>query len=51
MPDLIRKLLTDGKRVASFPVHEYWLDIGQFKDYQQAQTDFERGDFKTEGIA
>ena len=39
MTDLIASLLKDGRRVVSFPVHEYWLDIGQHEDYVQAQAD------------
>jgi NDP-sugar pyrophosphorylase family protein len=39
MPDLITLLLARGWRVVSFPIHEYWLDIGEHADYQQAQTD------------
>jgi len=42
MTDLISKLLSEGRRVTSFPIHEYWLDIGQHADYQQAQTDVQR---------
>jgi dTDP-glucose pyrophosphorylase/CBS domain-containing protein len=43
--DLIQQLLDDGAKTASFPVREYWLDIGQMPDYQQAQVDVENGDF------
>ena len=39
MPDLIQHLISEGRPVISFPVHEYWLDIGQINDYEQAQTD------------
>ena len=39
MPDLIRKLIEEGRRVVSFPVHEQWVDIGQAEDYQRAQQD------------
>ncbi len=39
MPDLIKQAIAEGKRVVSFPVREYWLDIGQHADYQQAQED------------
>lgn len=42
MTDLISRLLVQGRRVASFPVVEYWLDIGQPADYQQAQRDIKR---------
>lgn len=39
MTDLIQKLVQKKKTVVSFPVHEYWLDIGQHADYLQAQKD------------
>ena len=39
MPDLIARLVVEGRRVVGFPVHEYWLDIGQAEDYQRAITD------------
>ena len=39
MTDLIDHLLELGRRVVSFPIIEYWLDIGQQADYEQAQMD------------
>lgn len=36
MTDLIAGLLAEGRSVVSFPIHEYWLDIGRLEDYQQA---------------
>lgn len=45
MTDLIEKLLQVGDVVTSFPVHEYWLDIGRLKDYIQAQADADKGKF------
>ena len=39
MPDLIERLIADKRRVVSFPVHEYWLDIGHVDDYQRANSD------------
>jgi dTDP-glucose pyrophosphorylase len=39
MTDLIQKLLDSARPVVSFPVMEYWLDIGQPADYEQAQED------------
>ncbi len=39
MTDLIKILLKEGHLVASFPIVEYWLDIGQHADYVQAQKD------------
>jgi NDP-sugar pyrophosphorylase family protein len=41
MTELIERLLADGQPVVSFPISEYWLDIGQPADYQKAQADFE----------
>lgn len=43
MTDLIQWLIDAGKKVVSFPVSEYWLDIGQQADYVQAQKDVENG--------
>lgn len=40
MTELIQRLVADGRRVVSFPVREYWLDIGQHEDYRQAQQDY-----------
>lgn len=45
MTDLIRRLLEENRRVVSFPVVEYWLDIGRPADYEQAQADFQEGRF------
>jgi dTDP-glucose pyrophosphorylase/CBS domain-containing protein len=39
MPDLIAALLGAGRRVVSFPIVEYWLDIGRLPDYEKAQHD------------
>jgi len=47
MTDLIQWLLDAGRTVVSFPVREYWLDIGQTADYEQAKMDIENGRLKT----
>jgi dTDP-glucose pyrophosphorylase len=39
MTDLIETLLKEGHNVVSFPISEYWLDIGQHGDYARAQKD------------
>ena len=39
MPDLISRLVAEGRRVISFPIREYWLDIGQVEDYERALAD------------
>lgn len=43
MPELIQRVLDEGRRVASFPLHEYWLDIGRVEDYERAQRDANGG--------
>lgn len=43
MPDLIKTILAGGKRLVSFPIREYWMDIGQHVDYKQALEDAENG--------
>jgi dTDP-glucose pyrophosphorylase len=48
MTDLIQWLLKAGKPVVTFPIREYWLDIGQHEDYIQAQADFKNGRFPFE---
>lgn len=47
MTDLIDHLLAKQRPVASFPIVEYWLDIGQHADYQQAQEDVRSGKFES----
>ncbi len=42
MTDLIESLIADDKNVVSFPIMEYWLDIGQHADYEQANLDHEK---------
>lgn len=39
--DLIQWLLDSDCTVVSFPIIEYWLDIGQPSDYEQAQNDMQ----------
>jgi dTDP-glucose pyrophosphorylase/predicted transcriptional regulator len=39
MTDLIEAALAAGARVGSFPIREYWLDIGQLADYERAEGD------------
>jgi dTDP-glucose pyrophosphorylase/CBS domain-containing protein len=43
MPELIERLLRDGRMVVGFAVREYWLDIGQLDDYRQANVDVSAG--------
>jgi dTDP-glucose pyrophosphorylase len=43
MTDLIERLLAEERTVVSFPITEYWLDIGQPEDYERAQRDLADG--------
>jgi len=45
MTDLIQRLIDDGRSVVSFPILEYWLDIGEAEHYHQAQVDVASGRF------
>lgn len=40
MTDLIAKALEKGARVISFPVTEYWIDIGNLEDLRRATEEF-----------
>jgi NDP-sugar pyrophosphorylase family protein len=40
-PDLIKRLIADGEKVASYPFDGYWLDIGRPDDYSVAIDQFE----------
>jgi NDP-sugar pyrophosphorylase family protein len=40
MPDLLKLLLKQGKKVNCYRSECYWQDIGRFDDYQQASADF-----------
>lgn len=37
--DLIEKLIEHNKKVVSYPLLGYWLDIGKHEDFQKAQED------------
>jgi dTDP-glucose pyrophosphorylase len=39
MTELIDLALASGARVGSFAVREYWLDVGQFADFERANED------------
>jgi len=45
LPELIERLLAGNRRVVSFPIREYWLDIGRADHYDQAQADVAAGRF------
>ena len=40
-PDLVKRLLAYGKKVMSYPFDGYWMDIGNYSDYERATEEFE----------
>ena len=38
MPTLLRKELASGNSINTFPILDYWIDIGRKEDYEKAQT-------------
>ncbi len=43
MPQVIERILAAKGNVVSFPLREYWLDIGKPDNYRRAQIDVEAG--------
>lgn len=43
--DLMQNLLEDKKRLISYPVRQYWLDIGKPEDFEKAKSDILHLDF------
>jgi len=41
MPDLLNSGREIGLRIGLFPIHEYWRDIGQPRDFEEASRDYE----------
>ena len=39
MPTLFEKVIDKNLKCISFPIREYWLDIGNHLDFSQAQID------------
>lgn len=42
MPSLFESMIAGGGTAASFPLHEYWLDIGRMSDYEQANHEYRK---------
>ena len=40
MPTLFQKLINEELKILSFPIHEYWLDIGRIVDYERANDEY-----------
>lgn len=39
MPTLFQRLVEEEMKTSVFPIHEYWLDIGQIGDYERANNE------------
>ncbi len=42
MVDLMHRLLEENVEINSFPLHEYWLDVGEHHNFEKAQKDIEK---------
>ena len=40
MTSLFESLIAQHKAVCSFPVREYWMDIGQISDFERANAEY-----------
>lgn len=41
MPDLFRLLIDKRLNVSTFPIREYWIDIGRMDDYDRARCEYD----------
>jgi len=42
--DLMEQLIKDGGKLISYPIRQYWLDIGKPQDFEKAQSDIKHLD-------
>lgn len=40
MPTLFEKVISDEKKSISFPIREYWMDIGRLDEYEKANNEY-----------
>lgn len=40
MPTLFEKLISTNENIISFPLREYWLDIGRMEEYEKANREY-----------
>lgn len=45
LPTVLQECMDNGSKVSSFPIHEYWLDVGRIDDFELAQRDVISGVF------
>ncbi|MCF6310125.1 MAG: nucleotidyltransferase family protein [Sulfurimonas sp.] len=41
MPTLFEKLISENEKTVSFPLREYWLDIGRMEEFEQANKEYD----------
>jgi len=41
MPSLIEKIISSKGKVVSFPIREYWLDVGKMEEFKKANRDID----------
>ncbi|MDD2384942.1 MAG: nucleotidyltransferase family protein [Sulfurospirillaceae bacterium] len=41
MPTLFEKMINENKNAISFPLREYWLDIGRIEEYKKANEEYD----------
>ncbi|MEC1178875.1 nucleotidyltransferase family protein [Metasolibacillus meyeri] len=42
MPTLFEQLIAEDRRISAFPIHEYWLDIGQIEEFKRADDEYSK---------
>lgn len=42
MPTLFEKLIAENKKSISFPIREYWLDIGRIEEFKKANSEYHK---------
>jgi NDP-sugar pyrophosphorylase family protein len=40
-PEVVWRMLKEGKRVVGYPCDDYWMDLGSHADYSKAQNEFD----------
>ncbi len=40
LPTLFEKLISLNQNTVSFPIREYWLDIGRMEEYKKANDEY-----------
>jgi NDP-sugar pyrophosphorylase family protein len=42
MPTLFEKLIENKKKSISFPIREYWIDIGRIEEFEKANNEYHK---------